>query len=118
MAIGLKIEPEKIDRTVILRLDGRIDTTTSPALSQKIETLIEEGHHLIALDCEYVHYLSSAGMRVLLSKSRELHAKKGVFALFSVTIEVEEVLKMTGFDRILHIFPTETEALQFISQAG
>ncbi len=113
MGIGLKVELEEIDKVVILRLDGRIDAATAPILGQKIQMLIDDNHVQIALDFTYVDYLSSAGMRVLLSESRKLHAKQGTFVLFSLSSEVEEVLKMAGFDRILHIFPTEKEALQF-----
>lgn len=113
MAIGLEIELEEIDKVVVVRLEGRLDAATAPILDRKINTLAADGHIQIALDFAYVDYLSSAGMRVLLSESRKLHAKQGTFVLFSLSSEVEEVLKMAGFDRILHIFPTEKEALQF-----
>jgi len=113
MTIGLEIELEEIDKVVILRLDGRLDAATAPILDRKIQTLVEDGYVQIALDFTSIDYLSSAGMRVLLSESRKLHAKHGTFVLFALSSEVEEVLKMAGFDRILHIFPTEKEALQF-----
>ena len=113
MGIGLEIGLDEIDKVVILRLDGRLDAATAPILDRKIHALVNDGHVQIALDFSYVDYLSSAGMRVLLSESRSLHAKQGTFTLFSLSSEVEEVLKMAGFDRILHIFPTEKEALQF-----
>lgn len=113
MGIGLEIELEEIEKVIILRLDGRLDAATAPLLARKIQTLIDDGHIQIALDFAQIDYLSSAGMRVLLSESRKLHAKQGTFLLFSLSSEVEEVLKMAGFDRILHIFPTEKEALQF-----
>lgn len=113
MSIGLTIELEEIEKVVILRLDGRLDAATVPVLDKKIQTLIDEGHIQIALDFASVEYLSSAGMRVLLAESRKLHGKQGTFVLFSLSSEVEEILKMAGFDRILHIFPSEKEALQF-----
>ena len=113
MGIGLQITLEKVDQVVILRVDGRLDAATSPILERKINSLIDEHHMQLALDFYRVDYLSSAGMRVLLSESKKLHAKKGSLLLFSLNDEVEEILKMAGFDRILHIFPTEKEALQF-----
>jgi anti-anti-sigma factor len=113
MKIGLNIEMDEIDELLILRLDGRLDAATTSILDRKIQTLIDEGHIRIALDFSDLEYLSSAGMRVLLSESRKLHAKKGAFLLFSLSSEIEDVLKMAGFDRILLIFPTEKEALQF-----
>jgi anti-anti-sigma factor len=113
MGIGLEIALDEIDKVVILRLDGSLDASTAPILDRKIHTLIDDGHIQIALDFTHVDYLSSAGLRVLLSETRKLHAKHGTFVLFSLSAEVEEVLKMAGFDRILQIFPTEKEALQF-----
>lgn len=113
MGIGLHIGLEGVDQVIILRLEGRIDAATAPILDRKISSLIDEKHNQLALDFSQVDYLSSAGMRVLLAMSKKMHLKQGVFVLFSVSTEVEEVLKMAGFDRILRIFPTEKEALQF-----
>lgn len=113
MGIGLEIALDEIDQVIILRLDGSLDAATAPILERKIHTLVNDGHIQIALDFTHVDYLSSAGLRVLLSETRKLHAKHGTFVLFSLSAEVEEVLKMAGFDRILQIFPTEKEALQF-----
>ncbi len=113
MGIGLEIALDEIDKVIILRLDGSLDAATAPILDRKIHTMVNDGHIQIALDFTHVDYLSSAGLRVLLSETRKLHAKQGTFVLFSLSAEVEEVLKMAGFDRILQIFPTEKEALQF-----
>jgi len=112
MGIGLHIVLEEIEQVIILRIDGRLDASTAPLLERKINSLIDEQHLQLALDFSRVDYLSSAGMRVLLSESKKLHNKKGALILYSVSSEVEEILKMAGFDRILRIFPTEKEALQ------
>ena len=113
MGMGLQIDLDEIDELLILRLEGRLDAATSSILDRKVQTLIDEGRLKVALDFSDLDYLSSAGMRVLLSESRKLQAKKGTFLLFSLSSEIEEVLKMAGFDRVLLIFPTEKEALQF-----
>src|ERR1700679_4286754 len=101
MGIGLEIALDEIDQVIILRLDGSLDAATAPILDRKIHTLTNDGHIQIALDFTHVDYLSSAGLRVLLSETRKLHAKQGTFVLFSLSAEVEEVLKMAGFDRIV-----------------
>ena len=111
--IGLQIELEEIGQVIVLRLDGRLDAPSAPILERKINSLIDAKHHHLALDFSRVDYLSSAGMRVLLSMNKKLHAKHGSFVLFAVNPEVEEILKMAGFDRILNLFSTEKEALQF-----
>lgn len=113
MGVGLQIDLEEIEHRVILRIDGRIDAASAPILDRKINTLIDENHHYLLLDFSQVDYLSSAGMRLLLSATKKLKAKKGSLILFSVGEEVGEIIKMAGFEKILHICPNEKEALQF-----
>lgn len=113
MRVGLHIDLEEIEDRVILRIDGRIDAATVTVLERKINTLLDEKHYNLLLDFTRVDYLSSAGMRILLSMSKKLKTKKGSFVLFSLNDEVEEIIKMAGFDKILHICASEKEALQF-----
>lgn len=113
MGANLRIDLEEIEHRVILRLDGRLDAATAPILDRKIHSLIDEDHYYLLLDFSRVDYLSSAGMRVLLSATKKLMAKKGGLILFSLTEEVNEVIKMAGFDKILRIFSSEKEAIQF-----
>jgi anti-sigma B factor antagonist/stage II sporulation protein AA (anti-sigma F factor antagonist) len=113
MGVGLRIELEEIEHRVILRIDGRLDAASAPILERKINSLIDEDHYYLALDFTRVDYLSSAGMRVLLSATKKLKSKKGALILFSLVEDVSEVVKMAGFDKILHICSSEKEALQF-----
>lgn len=113
MSIGLQIELEEVEHRIILRLSGRLDVASAPILDKKINHLIEEDRCRLLLDFTRIDYLSSAGMRVLLSVGKKLRAKEGELLLFSLSDEVCEVIKMAGFDKILHIFPSEKEALQF-----
>ncbi len=112
MGVGLHILLEEIEHRVILRIDGRLDAASAPILERKINSLIEEHHNQLILDFTRVDYLSSAGMRVLLSATKKLKGKKGDLILFSVADDVGEIIKMAGFDKILHICSSEKEALQ------
>lgn len=113
MGVGLNVKVEMLDGKIILHLDGRLDSSSAPILEKQLNNLIGEGHHLLFLDFVRIHYLSSAGMRVLLSAAKQLKAKKGNLFLFSLGEEVLEVVKMAGFDKILTIFSSEKEAFQF-----
>ncbi len=113
MGVGLRIELEEIEHRVILRIDGRLDAASAPILERKINSLIDEDHYHLILDFTRVDYLSSAGMRVLLSATKKLKSKKGALILYSLVDDVSEVIKMAGFDKILHICSSEKEALQF-----
>lgn len=113
MTLGLHISVEEIEQKIILRLDGRMDAATSSILEKKIQTFLDQNLVHLLLDFTDVDYLSSAGMRVLLAAFKKVKAKHGVFALFSLSDDVSEIVRLAGFDKILPIFPNEKEALQY-----
>ena len=113
MTVGLRIELEEIENRILLRLDGRLDAATTPILERKLDQLIGEHRHHLLLDFSRIDYLSSAGLRLLLSATKKLKEKKGNLILFSLQEDVNEIIKMAGFDRILHICSNEKESLQF-----
>ena len=97
MTIEIKRNAEQ---TVIL-LNGRLDTTTAPALDKKINEDIGDTKNLV-LDLKGLEYISSAGLRVLLSTQKKLQ-KIGSMKVTNVREEVMEVFEMTGFADILTI---------------
>ena len=97
MTIEIKRNAEE---TVIL-LNGRLDTTTAPALDKKINEDIGDTKNLV-LDLKSLEYISSAGLRVLLSAQKKLQ-KIGSMKVTNVREEVMEVFEMTGFADILTI---------------
>ena len=113
MRVGLHIELEEIEHKIILRIDGRLDAASTPILERKINNLIDEHHYHLILDFTRIDYLSSAGLRILLSATKKLKAKKGNLILFSLQEDVLDIIKMAGFDKILHICTNEKEALHF-----
>ncbi|MDE3045557.1 MAG: STAS domain-containing protein [Verrucomicrobiota bacterium] len=113
MGLGLQIEVEELEHKLVLRMKGRIDASSALVLERKIQQLMDENHKQLILDFSEVDYLSSAGMRVLFAATKKLTAKKGNLVLFSLNEEVAEIVRMAGFDKILHLCATEQEALQF-----
>lgn len=97
----------------IFRIRGRLDVICSPVTEKRIFEAINEGQNNLLLDMSGVSYLSSAGMRMLLSVTKRLRTMSGKLAICSVTSSVVDVLKMSGFDHALHLFNTEDEALKF-----
>lgn len=97
----------------ILRVKGRLDAVSSPQAEKKIFEAVREGQSNLLLDMGGVSYLSSAGMRMLLSITKKLRTVPGKLAICSVTANVTDVLKMSGFDHALQLFKTEEEALKY-----
>ena len=112
MSAGLDIKVEYVEKKIILRLTGRLDASSSPILERTLEELLKKGHNLIILDFTSLDYLSSAGMRLLLSYTKKLHIANGGLHCCSMSGEVMEIIKMAGFEKILRIFHSEKAALQ------
>ena len=97
----MTISTEKNNESVILKIEGRLDTTTAPLLENTVNELSAETKHLI-LDIHGVEYISSAGLRVLLGAQKKMN-KIGNMKLIGVCDAVMEILEMTGFVDILMI---------------
>lgn len=113
--MDIEIHVEEIEQKYILRLEGRIDTITAPFVEKRINEIIKQNHLAILVDFSNVEYLSSAGLRLLLSSAKKLKAVNGHFVIFSVNDDVLEIIKMAGFERVLKICRSEKEALQACS---
>lgn len=87
--------------TITLALSGRLDTLSSPELSTAINNALEKSNQLV-LDFAESDYISSAGLRVLLTAQKQL-AGSGSLTLTHVNSTVRDILDMTGFSDILTI---------------
>jgi anti-sigma B factor antagonist len=97
----MTIEIKKNADELVLEITGRLDTITAPALDKTINENLG-GIKSLILDCKNLEYISSAGLRVLLSTQKKLQ-QKGTMKLKNVREEVMDVLEMTGFADILTI---------------
>ena len=109
----VEMEEEKKGDILILRVGGRLDAVSSPQLEKKVMASIDAGDNSqVLMNFEKVEYLSSAGMRLLLSTTKKMKSKNGKFVLSNIADGVMEVIKMAGFDHILNIRASEEEALK------
>ena len=97
----MTIEIKRNAEETVIEIEGRLDTTTAPALDKTISDDIGETKHLV-LDFKKLEYISSAGLRVLLGAQKKMQ-KIGSMKVTNVREEVMEVFEMTGFADILTI---------------
>ena len=97
----MNIEMKRNAEETMLEITGRLDTTTATALDKMINEDIEGTKDLI-LDLKGLEYISSAGLRVLLSAQKKMQ-KIGSMKVVNVCETVMEVFEMTGFADILVI---------------
>ena len=97
----MTIEIKRNTEETIIKLVGRLDTTTAPALDKTINEDIAGTKNLV-LDVKELEYISSAGLRVLLGAQKKMQ-KIGSMKVTNVREEVMEVFEMTGFTDVLVI---------------
>ena len=86
---------------ITIALEGRLDTTTAPQLDAEIQASLG-GVKTLVFDLAKLAYISSAGLRVLLSAQKKMNAQ-GEMIVTNVCEDVMEVFEVTGFSDILTI---------------
>ena len=97
----MTIEIIKNENEIIIEVEGRLDTNTAPTLEKSINENTEDKNNLV-LDLKKLEYISSAGLRVLLSAQKKMN-KNGSMKVKNVSEDVMAVFEMTGFADILVI---------------
>jgi anti-sigma B factor antagonist len=97
----MTINKQQNGSALTLALEGRLDTVTSPELEKELKASLD-GVDTLTLDFEKLEYISSAGLRVLLSAHKIMSAKGGM-KVKNVNEIVREVFDVTGFADILTI---------------
>ncbi|MBS7263205.1 MAG: STAS domain-containing protein [Eubacteriales bacterium] len=97
----MTIIKEKNGAELKISLEGRLDTMTAPELEKELKDRLADVNTL-TLDFEKLEYISSAGLRVLLSAQKAMNAK-GTMKVVHVNETVMEVFEVTGFSDILTI---------------
>ncbi|MCR4666696.1 MAG: STAS domain-containing protein [Desulfovibrio sp.] len=87
----------------ILALSGRMDATTTVEFDNVAQAALKEGHTHILVDMKDLVYMSSAGLRSLLSLAKTAKAAQGKLCFCSLQPMVAEVFHISGFDRMLSV---------------
>lgn len=87
--------------TVNLTLTGRLDTITSGQLSAELEVVFKDGAVHLVFDFHALDYISSSGLRVLLSAQKKVNALGTTMKITGVNETVKEIFEVTGFTGIM-----------------
>lgn len=97
----LNVEKAVNGTHAVFKLEGRLDTVTAPQLEQELQASLE-GISELTLDFEKLEYISSAGLRVLLSTEKTM-VERGGMKIIHVSELISEIFEVTGFSDILTI---------------
>ena len=94
----------------IVKLTGSLDTNTSRQADEFLIKLVESDQTNLLLDFSDLDYISSSGLRILLSMNKKLKLLNGEMRIFGMNPIVKEVFDISGFNMIFKIFESKSSA--------
>ena len=107
----MQISTKTADDVMVLDIEGKLDALTSPQAESQITRLVEEGAKKLLVNFDKLDYVSSAGLRVLLTAAKRLESDGGELRICCLNDIVKEVFDISGFIKILRVFASVSEAL-------
>lgn len=101
-------------RVAAVQPKGRLDSNTAPELEQALTKLLGEGRLHVVMDLSEIEFLSSAGLRVMVSTMKTLRKGGGDLAVAAPNLRAREVLRLAGLDAVFSIYDTREAAIASI----
>lgn len=111
----MEITVETVGEIQIVSLGGRFDNAAAPSFDAGIIAVIPAGITRVVLDASALSYLSSAGLRSLLTLQKKMQASGGTLILAGVLPFVQDILNIAGFSKLLRFAPTRESALDALN---
>ena len=107
----MDISEQQVGRVWVVVARGRLDGASSGAFAQRIGALVTGSEPRLVVDFADIEFVSSAGLRAVLTLVKKVKGLKGMLALCAVRAPVREVLDITGFSGMIDIHPERSAAL-------
>ena len=106
----MDIHVKTVEQVTVIELNGEIDGKTAPEVQDRISAQVHDDSSIV-LDMSGVAYMSSAGLRVLLTTYRQVVGADGRIVLVGLCEEVRDTMSMTGFLRFFTVCETVEQGL-------
>jgi anti-sigma B factor antagonist len=107
----MKIDHKMENGIIMITITGRLDAATSPSADEIIKKALEEDSNRLLFDLNDLEYLSSGGLRVILSGAKEIKRRNGKVALCRLNSYVDEIFEVSGFKSMIPIKDTVEDGL-------
>ena len=108
---NLTIERTQVSGHVVLTVSGRMDADNARQFEEKCKESIAEGHTTLVADLGRLEYVSSMGLRIILSVAKTLQTKGGAFRLCCLNGLVKQVFEITGLLEVFRVYESVESAL-------
>ena len=108
----MEITKSQFKHCDLLKINGRVDSSTSPQFAQAMNEITNAGHYKIILDMAGVEFISSAGLRVLVNAQKTCRRyNRGEVVLSTVPPNIYSALDLAGFTALFKIFDDNLTAV-------
>jgi anti-anti-sigma factor len=107
----MELREEQVNGVTALSVKGRIDSTTAPALGQKLEAVVAAPASRLVVDLRELEYISSAGFRVLLVAAKRADETGSRLLLCGLSGKVRQLFDLGGFQDLFAIAASRDEAI-------
>lgn len=96
----------------VVHVAGEIDVYTAPLLREVLDKQVAAGRTNLVVDLENVSFMDSTGLGVLVGRLKLVRGQNGTLRIVSAQERILKVFKITGLDKVFHIYPTVDDAVQ------
>lgn len=108
----MEIEVQIEGQALVVSVNGKVDTVSAPAFEKGFSDAVKREENKVVLDLSGLEYISSAGLRVILSAGKALKARGGDLRLAAAGGSVKKVFQVSGFFSLFKGFDTRDAALE------
>ncbi len=116
LRIQIDISVPGADRTARIRLDGRLDTATSPQLEKELEPMLDGRFDNLIFDLARLEFISSAGVRVLVQARKAMRAQHGGVLMVNAQPQIVKVFEIIKALPGVAIFKSEAELDEYLAE--
>ena len=110
----MEITVKPVGQVMVIEISGEIDSNTAPQAQERVLPLAQPGAKIL-LDMSGVEYMSSAGLRMLLSMYRQISRQNGGLVLVGLAEEIKDTMSITGFLTFFTTRDTVDEGLKALA---
>lgn len=107
----MEITTKVYRRVAVLTIAGRIDTATSPQFEEAVNEIIDKGSHNLVMDFADVEFLSSSGLRILVTTRKRLREMGGDIVLANPSQRAMDSLEIAGLNELFKSFSDREDAI-------
>ncbi len=110
--MATKITSKQYKRVDLVEVSGRIDSSTAPQLEQALQKIIKEGRYRIVVDLSETDFMSSAGLRALLSALKQVRRfNRGDLRLASLPDRIRKAFDLAGLLEVFTVYDNTVDAV-------